>query len=238
MNILYSGDYLSWSLNGVYYMSQRNAREWSDLYVKEVIHKYNPKFKIRPKRESWTFKILRPVIKFICPTFFTGFITTMFGVMWVPDGFFNNNYKRALQTTAHEGRHEYDRKRLPFGLFELMYTFPQNLFVLFAALAWLTSCWWLLIPALVSLGPWPAPWRYDLEMKGYAMNRIWNKYVYKIPEEIGEANVVHTLSALQTYYSTWPWKHKIYRDLDKPLDLTDPGFADTMDFLKKHGLRD
>lgn len=219
-------------------MSSKNAsKEWCNLYVKEVIHKYNPKFKIRPKSESKLFKFLAPVLKLINPGFFTNYTTTVFGTMWVTDTFFNNPPEHALKVTAHEGRHEYDRDRLMFGLFEIMYLFPQILFVPLLVLGVFWS-YWLLAPAIVFLAPLPAPWRYKLEMKGYAMDKIWNNYVYSHPDSFSDEHVVHAMSSLQTYYSTWPFKSWIYKDLAKPLDLEgDPGFADVIAFLERHGFK-
>lgn len=217
-------------------MSSRNTREWCELYVKEVIHQYNPKFRIEYKRKSLLFKLLKPIIKIINPTFFDNFTTTLFGVMWVPDRFFDRGIRHALKTTAHEGRHEYDRKRLPWLVFELMYSFPQNLFVPCLALACLISWWWL-IPAVLFLAPLPAPFRYDLEMKGYAMENIWNTHVFQSNPWASDDHVVSALSSLRTYYATWPFKSWIYKDLEKPLDLeNDKGFKDVLAFLKRHNL--
>lgn len=217
-------------------MTNKKTREWCDLYVKEVINHYNPDFKIRPKSESKLFKFLSPIIKLVNPNFFTTFTTTFMGTMWVTDSFFDKHFKEALEVTAHEGRHEYDRKKMFPGAFELMYFFPQNLSLIFIALALLHSCWWLL-PAALFLGPLPAPFRYKLEMNGYATSRIWNKYVYGIDEGFSDSNVVRTLSSLRTYYCTWPFKSLIYKDLDKPLPLRgDPGFVDIVEFLERHKL--
>lgn len=213
----------------------RNTREWCDLYIKEVISNYNPKFKIRPKEESKLFKFFAPLIKLINPKFFSSYTTTMFGVMWVTPTFFDKDHIDALEVTAHEGRHEYDKKRLPWGVFELLYSFPQVLALIFVILSIFLN-WWFLF-GLVFLGPLPAPWRYHFEMKGYTTRRMWARYVYGLDENTWDDDVVELMSSLNTYYMAWPFKKWIKKDLQSAIDLNDPGYMDVMEFLKRHNLK-
>lgn len=223
-------------------MEPKNSIEWADLFVKEVVHQFDPSFKIKKKSQSWFFRFFKPVIKLINPTFFESFIFTAFGTMWVMDDFYNRKHlygnvtEYVLRSCAHEGRHAYDAKRLFFGIFEFLYTFPQNLFLPFLLMAFMCS-WWFMIPAILFLVPLPAPGRYYLEMKAYVMSKIWNKYVYKIDEDASDEHVVKSLSGYQTYYGTWPFKSWIYKDLNKQVDLNDPYNAEVVKWLEKYGFK-
>jgi len=217
-------------------MSKNNTRELADLYVKEVIRKYNPKFEIKQKSESKLFKILRPILLLINPNFFKAYVTTLFGTMWVTESFFEDNTRMGvLQVVAHEGVHEHDRKKkFPPVVFELLYMFPHWLVLPFLVLAFIHSWWWLL-PTVWSIAPGFAPGRFYLEMRGYSVERLWSKHV-----RVGNFNpnpfIVYQLSNVRTYWAAWPFKKHINKKLSSDVDESDPAFKDILDFLKRHDL--
>jgi len=222
-------------------MTKKNAREWVQLYVEDVIHKYDPNFCVKRKDTSILFKILRPVLKLINPRFFDRYITTFGGTMWVPDYFLDDSdddYEilGRLATVAHEGVHVYDEKRLPF-LYYIMYLFPQCLAIPSLILAFFCSWWWLF--GLLFLLPLPAPGRYYIELRAYRSGHIWNKYFYNTSEneEFYYNNWVgYQLSSPQTYYATWPVKACVVKDMGKEFDMTQEPYKDIIEFLKKHQL--
>ena len=226
-------------------------REWVQLYVNEVIHKYDPKFQVKYKKNSKLFKVLSPILKLICPRFFKTYVTTFGGVMWVPDYFLDDQFATSsylptvlgrLSTVAHEGVHVYDENRLKL-LYHLMYFFPQILIVPFILLAIFHSLFWLF--GLLALLPLPAPGRYYLELRGYRVRHIWNEYVYgkftspevKERERFYTSNWVgYQMSNINTYYGTWPIKSCVVKDMQKPVDVNEKQYKDIIDFLKRHEL--
>jgi hypothetical protein len=214
-------------------MSDEKSKELIDLYVKKVIHKYNPKFKIKNKSESKLFKILKPILKLINPKFFDDYITTMFGTMWVTNTFYEKRPIEALAIVAHEGVHEYDRKRFPLFVFELLYMSPQWFSLIFLILAIFHSWWWL-IATIIFLGPLPSPGRFYLEMRGYATEKLWSKYFYTNDWDPNEF-IVFQLSNIRTYWGTWPFKKNIRKKLKKPVDENEKVYKDMLDFVRKYG---
>lgn len=216
-------------------MSKNRTRELADLYVDEVIRKYNPKFEIKEKSDSKLFRLLKPILLLVNPNFFESYITTMFGKMWVTEDFFiHNTPLNALQIVAHEGVHEHDRKKLPPVVFELLYMFPHWLIIPFLILAF-TQSWWWLLAAFWSMLPGFAPGRFYLEMRGYSVERLWTKHVYEGNHD-PKPHIIFQLSSVRTYWATWPFKRHIKRKLASEVDESDPAFKDIMDFLKRHDL--
>jgi hypothetical protein len=216
-------------------MSKYNARELANLYVEEVIHKYNPKFEIKQKSESKLFKAIKPILLLINPKFFKSYISTVFGTMWVTESFWTDSTPmNVLQVVAHEGVHEYDRKKLPPFVFELLYMFPHWLVVPFLVLAFMHSWWWL-IPAVLSLSPGFAPGRFYLEMRGYSVERLWNKHIW-LDRYDPNPHIIYQMSSIRTYWATWPFRRHISKKLSSEVDESDPAFKDVLDFLSRHDL--
>jgi len=218
-------------------METRSSRDWAQLYVNEVICRYNPKFKIRDKSESRLFKFLSPIIKLINPRFFTDYITTLCGTMWVPPGFFNQDFRHVLQTVAHEGLHEYDKENMFPGLFELTYVFPQCLGIVAILLGIFCSPWFLF--GMLFFAPIPAYGRYKLEMRAYRMQRVWEKYVWvnwSQYHDLSLDNVLFQMTRIDTYYWCWPFAAWIEDDFEKPLNELSPEYAHAVEFLKNHGI--
>jgi hypothetical protein len=215
-------------------MLQKNTRQFLELYVKEVIGKYNPNIVIKKKSESKLFKILAPILIFINPKFFKSYVTFLGRTIWVPDHFLEEEteyYKiiHRLSVIAHEGVHVYDSS----WLFYLLYSFPQCLVIPFILLAIFLSPWWLF--GLLAILPLPAPGRYYLELKAYRSKRIWNKnfFLFAEDEDFIERGG-YLLSSYQAYYGTWPFKKWIEKDMKAPLDMSIEPYKDMMDFITKY----
>ena len=129
-----------------------NVPPIAQKYLDEVTRaKYNKDFVILSKRNpDLLLKIITPIVMLFNKKFNTGFITILFGKMWMPYDFEKDaTDERWLSILIHETFHEMDRKNFTTPLFTFMYLFPQGLALLsllaFGAIwggsAWL---WWLL----------------------------------------------------------------------------------------------
>jgi hypothetical protein len=133
--------------------------------------------KVRFKDESRWMRFLGALL-FFNRDFMTGYTTTLFRTVWFPSrADIVGSPEWAFQTLAHELVHV-DRcggKWLRWVWFSLKYLFPQCLALLSLGAV---SAFWVgpigLIPLLLlgSLLPWPAPFRVEEEIWGYAMSEV------------------------------------------------------------------
>lgn len=170
--------------------------------------------KVRYKDESWLMKLIGKLM-FYNPDFSTHFITTLGETVYFPSrSEVETDYQIAWEVLSHEAVHVEDyRNSKPKFLFMLKYMMPQILAV-FALLAPVLWSWWPLL-ALVFLLPLPAPWRRDIEMRGYAMSMaVWYWYSRSgIPQALKSETVDHFTGA--EYYFTYPFKQAVTEEVGR-----------------------
>jgi len=130
-------------------------------------------FEIRSKEGHPLWRFLSKVM-FWNPRISSGFITTLYPVVWVPSlPWKSHSPATAIEVLAHEYVHLQDRKRLGL-LFNLLYLAPQ-IFSLFTLLGfinpWFFTC-------ILFLAPWPSPGRAWLEYRGYRMSMAVTYWVH------------------------------------------------------------
>ena len=113
---------------------------------------------------------------FFNKTFATGYVTTLYPKVYVPElPWREKDHVAAIATLAHEYVHLKDRKKM-WLFFNFLYLFPQNLapFALLGAFG--NSPLWYL--CLLFLLPIPSPTRAWLEFRGYRMTlAVWALYL-------------------------------------------------------------
>jgi len=122
-------------------MSEANIfDQMSVLVAKEI-----PGFSVRYKNESWLMKLFGLLAKPFNPTFMTGFITTLYPVVYFPDRAYVTRFPdRSAEILAHEFVHLWDAHRHRVT-FTLGYMVPQILAVPLIALYLFLGSW---IPGL------------------------------------------------------------------------------------------
>ena len=143
------------------------AREKLERHIEQQI----PGFRIEDKRKSPLMRLLSKLL-FFNKTFSTGYVTTLYPKVYVPElPWREKDHVAAIATLAHEYVHLKDRKRM-WLFFNFLYLFPQNLapFALLGAFG--NSPLWYL--CLLFLLPIPSPTRAWLEFRGYRMTlAVW-----------------------------------------------------------------
>jgi hypothetical protein len=150
-------------------------------------------FRIVPdKASSRLMRFIAAVLRPFVPTFMTHFATTIGAVMYIPLAWWV--YASVLaRVSCHEWVHELramgaDIVLGPDGAtvrqrgsretwvrrvwWSWLYLFPQSLapLALLSILAWPFGAWWLLwLVALITLAPWPAPFRAREELAAYVV---------------------------------------------------------------------
>lgn len=129
-----------------------------------------PKFKIVDKRKSKFMRFLNVFVRVFNPKFMDAFITTIgFTVYW-SDSPGNFDAPDDYDSLWHEARHALQAKRWTRVGFGWLYLFPHSLspLALLSLLAIWFSFWWLMaLVALMTLAPWPAPWRARWELQAF-----------------------------------------------------------------------
>ena len=147
------------------------AREKLERHIEKQI----PGFRIEDKRKSPLMRLLSKLL-FFNKTFSTGYVTTLYPKVYVPElPWREKDHVAAIATLAHEYVHLKDRKRM-WLFFNFLYLFPQNL-APFALLGVFDSepLWFL---CLLFLLPIPSPTRAWLEFRGYRMTlAIWAHFL-------------------------------------------------------------
>jgi len=199
-----------------------NVPPIAQKYLDEVTRaKYNKDFVILSKRNpDFLLKIITPIVMLFNKKFNTGFITILFGKMWMPYDFEKTaNDERWLSILIHETFHEMDRKKFTTPLFTFMYLFPQGLALLsllalgaiWGGSAWL---WWLL--CLLFLAPLPAPFRMWFELRAYRTNIMFGKMIYGynyVQSNFQKKYIAYNFIG-PNYYWSWPFKSHVLKMLD------------------------
>lgn len=207
----------------------------------EVVMKYAPKAKLKPKQDSLVLKLAGKIIKPWNPLFLSNYITTLGDTIYIPDNFWTRTDIMMIEVLGHELQHimDSDTKGLSFGV---GYAFPQILSLLaLLALGALWNPWmlgWLL--CLGFLAPLPAFWRYKAELKGYRVTLLVAKYVYHYnlaQMEETKKGIVDQLSD-KWYYYAFPFPAAIENELLDERFMKEPVYAEIYDFFQRHHVID
>lgn len=149
---------------------------FNDLVTKAQT--YFPDLQIKYKDQSTLMKILGTLL-FFNPGFKTSFITTIGNtIYWPNEAFVQNNAHAVSEIFIHECTHMYDEKRVGSAPFTLGYLFPQLLLLPVLFLLFFLS-WKIVLPlALLTLAPWPAPWRALFERRAYFTSMLVGYKLY------------------------------------------------------------
>lgn len=106
--------------------------------------------------------------------FMTEYTTTIFGRVYVPEGYVEEKPGDAWRTLCHEGRHRFDAGTHGEGAFSLSYLWPQLVLLPVAVVLGLIFLpWWgTVLVSASTLAPWPAHWRAEWERNGYLASII------------------------------------------------------------------
>ena len=127
---------------------------------------------IKSKKESKIMKFVGKIM-FFNKRFMTGFITTWYPNIYVPElPWKEQDHAPAISILAHEWVHLNDRKRMGW-LFDLLYISPQCLTAFSVFAFW--NLWFLLF--LLFLLPIPSPGRAWAEFRGYRMTIAINYWL-------------------------------------------------------------
>ena len=182
------------------------AREKLEQHIEQQI----PGFRIEDKRKSPLMRLLSKLL-FFNKTFSTGYVTTLYPKVYVPElPWRAKDHVAAIATLAHEYVHLKDRKRM-WLFFNFLYLFPQNL-SLFALLgAFGNSPLWYL--CLLLLLPIPSPTRAWLEFRGYRMTlAVWAFY---LKEKLDTGQFVNSIVDRNFTSSAYYWMFPFRRYLLK-----------------------
>ena len=172
-----------------------------------------PNFKVKFKDESLFMKILG-ILLFFNPKFMDSYITTIGKTIYFPNrnNFLDkNNYSKNIMHLTHEFIHIKDYNSYNI-LFYLGYLFPQILSLIFIGL--LPISIWFLVPTILFLLPWPAPFRKYFELRGYFLSIFaYNFFLKDLGLDLQQRRVKLTNYVSyynqqfksSPYYWMWPW---------------------------------
>lgn len=214
-----------------------------EKYINEISKKYSKNFNIKSKKNpSGLYYIVRPILKIFNKDIDEKFITVLFGTVWVPENFLNNDEMNVLEVIAHETVHEADRKRLGTILFTITYLFPQILCLgsLLSVLAiWFGNGFLWSLLCLLFLLPIPALGRAYLELRGYRMNVLFMTQADKVSLSSLEPYLYYIATNFTSanYYFMMPFKNFIINKLklDPFSQNNNEIYIETLDWLKKEG---
>ena len=178
--------------------------------LEQHIEKHIPGFRIEDKRKSPLMRLLSKLL-FFNKTFATGYVTTLYPKVYVPElPWREKDHVAAIATLAHEYVHLKDRKRM-WLFFNFLYMFPQNraAFALLGAFG-NTPLWYL---CLLFLLPIPSPTRAWLEFRGYRMTlAIWALYLKdKLNTGTFVNSIVEKNFVGSAYYWMFPFRRYMLR---------------------------
>lgn len=176
-----------------------------------VVRRRIPNFQVEYKNESVYHKFIN-VILFFNPRYMTRFTSTRRRKVAFPNReFVTSNPVKAAKVLAHEYVHLLDWENHPI-LMPLLYVFPQflTLLALTSLLSFWYSNWFLLgLGAALFILPWPAIFRAQLEMRGYAMSIAFNIWRHGSLRESTRDWIVEAFTNW-SYYKMW-WRKKDVR---------------------------
>lgn len=183
-----------------------------------------PGFSVESKEKSLLHKIIGILFKPFCPDYMTRFSTTIYPKVYLPRNLMEPDNPARFHVLAHEWVHLYDRHREGW-LFNILYLFPQILAPLFwlmslSVLPWVVATWTLIGLGFACLLPWPAPFRRQYELRGYALSWALNHWdrprsTSDLGIDISEKDrIANRLCGWDYYMCCWS-KKKIMDELDQ-----------------------
>jgi hypothetical protein len=162
------------------------------------------------------------------------YITTIGKTIYLPDNFYDKDPISTIDILAHEIKHITDSNK--YGLlYPIGYLFPQILVVPLVILAIFFPL--LIIPAILVLAPWPAYFRYKIELNGYRTNLLIATYVRKY-SDVGIMQTKLWITKQMTerwYYFAWPFKGWVLNDLENMGFKAEPYYDELLLFFKNKG---
>jgi hypothetical protein len=180
--------------------------------LKSKIKERVPEFEMMYKSDSKLMRVLGKIM-FFAPGFMDSVTTTLGKKVYMGNNFKNTDPLNTFVTLSHEYVHVMDYVKKPIR-FVLGYAFPQIL-ALLSLLSFLAffSPWFLLcLLFLLFLAPVPAPFRKDVEVRGYGMSIKQTNWIYRECNEQEMERYVSKFSG-STYYFMWPFK-SVRKELD------------------------
>jgi hypothetical protein len=203
-----------------------------------------PKFQIKSKKDSWFMKLLSYVL-FFNKKFMTGYVTTIYPIVYFPDSLpvvteksNKENLVRYIDVLLHETTHLLDRKKY-WIFFNLFYLSPQ-IFTLLSLLAFFLSPWWLM--SFLFLTPIPSVGRTWAEFRGFSTTfaiYYWLGYTWR---EDQEGNVKGSDEFLDAelenftginYYFMWPFRNQLKKKFMNLIGQLKKGQENQPDTLPK-----
>ncbi len=176
-------------------------------FIKEEI----PEFEIRYKNDSRMQKFVAMLLWIFNRHYMTKYVTTMYPIVWFPSReYIYENPWKAAKVLAHEYVHLYDAKGEQ-RWWKFRYLNPQaamtlgSTMTLTALIVFADYSWWIYLIGLWTFLPWPAPFRRDAELRGYAMNMVINVWRHgSIRRSTIEWIVDHFTGP--DYFFMWPFR--------------------------------
>jgi len=181
-----------------------------------VIKKYVPKWKVIPKIDSWSHRLIAKLLVCLRVISFGRVDIDYMGSFWTTLGYtaaYPEGDQYDWETRGHEGLHGIQARRWTPTLMGYLYLFPQSFLPLvFTALAIVYSPWFYL-GILVGLAPLPAPFRAYWELKAYEISvMLWEWQWGKDTDQVIE-HMVEDIFAGPTYYFMFPFRNLIRKRL-------------------------
>lgn len=207
------------------------------------IQTVTPGYKVVKKEDSRLMRFLAAIL-FFNKNFMSGYITTIYKTVYVPEALIHNDENVAV--LAHEAQHVWDLTRNPIITFLGMvgYLVPQ-IFVLGSLLSllaiWYSSWWLLALLCLIFIAPLPAPIRMIIERRGYLMSLAVGFWRYR-QVGVSENGWPVTMFTGNGYYYMWPFKKNLANwfrsELKKITEgkYPSPVFKAVHEFLKSENL--
>ena len=173
-----------------------------------------PEYRDIRKDKSGLMKAIGKLL-FFNKRFMSGYVTTIYPNIYWSTEVDERPWDGRFITLSHEILHLKSQKKNGLFLSAVAYLFPQILaiFSLLAILSIWLGAWWLLALAfLLSLVPWPAPFRTKEELQAYIMTMfvIYNLYGRILPDTIEQLAEEFYGSP---YYYMWPHKQNVRKRL-------------------------
>ena len=199
-----------------------------------------PEFEIIFKDQSGFMKFIGKLL-FFNKTFMTNYITTIGKkVYWPSKENFEKSSLGSFITLSHEYVHIMDYAANPVK-FVLGYLFPQIISILavFSVFAFISPWFLLFLVFLLSLVPFPAPFRKEAEMRGYGMSVKLRSWLNGSVSEHQINSYVSNFSS-SAYYFMWPFEKNVKNELitwSNPNDLlclsdSNPAYKDVYNIIK------
>ncbi len=169
-------------------------------------------FEVRYKREHVSQRLIGALIWIFNRHYMARFVTTIGPKVYFPSReFVAGDPWQAAKILAHEYVHIRDWRRTLF--FKLRYLGPQSYIAIAmcfgtAAGAVLGAPWFAHLGWLLALVPWPAPFRRDAELRGYAMNMLVNMWRYG-SVRTGTIEWIAKKFTGPDYFFMWPFRKNV-----------------------------